>query len=121
MYPINDTALEKINNSEILNGRGIIDAYIMPDYSDFSALYIGMLGGKGLYGEGFAIKELLSRINYLSSNNLIRSIFTRGATSDGKRSLDNFGFKKISKESEISFLNFDINILDNNRINRHIK
>ena len=66
-----------------------------------------MLGVVGFKARLYLIKDLLEVINDLKIYGCLSSVYTRGATTKGKRIINDFGFEFIGNDSEISFLRFD--------------
>lgn len=120
IYPLTKTAHDKILKGLIRNGREIRDEHICKYFDKASALYIGMVGGVGLHAEGYALNELLETLRVLIRNKKLKTLFTRGATEDGKRAASIFGFQKMPAPSEISVLFNNQELHNHSRIRRHL-
>ena len=107
VYYLNKEAIDDINACKIINGRGLTDDKFSSVASEASGLYIGMLGVVAFKARLYLIKDLLEVINDLKIYGCLSSVYTRGATTKGKRIINDFGFEFIGNDSEISFLRFD--------------
>ncbi|MFA6014116.1 MAG: hypothetical protein WC742_03540 [Gallionellaceae bacterium] len=121
IYPLTTAALANISKGKVLNGKGITDKDICKRFENAAALYIGMVGGVGVHAEGYVVNELLNTLRFHIQNEKIKAIFTRGATADGKRAVDIFGFQRLAHPSEISMLTNSPDLFTHPRILRHLK
>ena len=116
LYPLNLDAFTDIVGGTIINGRGIQDHHICSSFMDASALYIGMLGGLNRHASAQIIDAMLKNLSALLSLPKLKAIFTRGATNDGKRVVNKYGFQKLADPSEISCIFVNEESLSNSKI-----
>jgi len=120
LYPLTSEAYSKIHQADIINGRGIKDEHICASFLDATALYIGMAGGEIGHATGYVIEEMIGQISHILHSNKLKAVCTRGATGDGIKAVNSFGFQKLSEPSEISCILISNEILLNKRIKRHL-
>ncbi len=79
-----------------------------------------MIGGEQRHAAGYVINELCEQIGPLPRENDIKAVFTRGATSEGKRVMSKYDFRKLPEPSEISYLTVTETALDRDAIRRRL-
>lgn len=104
LYPLTQEAYLDICALKLVNGRDIKDHHIASARTEASALYIGMAGATGVYVKGLVLKEMIQQVNDVMSFKNLKAVCTRGATKDGKRVCQTFGFKPLDYPSEIAML-----------------
>jgi hypothetical protein len=121
IYPLTKSALNEIVAGSLRNGRDIRDEHLCKRFENAAALYIGMAGGIGMHAEGYVVSELLETLRILTRNKSVKAIFTRGATQDGIRVANSYGFQKLASPSEISVLFNSDDLLNHPRVRRHLR
>lgn len=102
LYPLTNECIEGIESLDIVNGRDIRLDHIANDILQSSGLYIGMIGGRGGFANGYVVKELMRSINSISNTHGIDRLYARGVTANGKKILNRLGMKRLPEPSEIS-------------------
>lgn len=119
-YPLTGEADKKIRDLSILNGRGISDDDLLPAFSEATALYLGMLGARGGRANGLIVEALMAQWATLLDKGKLMTVHARGATRDGNRFLDRFGFQPLPSPSEVSSVSLK-NIGASSRLKRHLE
>jgi len=120
LYPLTSEAYDGIHRTDIINGRDIKEEHICSSFLDATVLYIGMAGGEAGHATGFVIEEMIEQISHILHSKKLKAVCTRGATDEGVKAVNNFGFQKLSEPSEISCILISNETLSNERIKRHL-